>query len=289
MHSELIQNTPEWHEFRRQKIGASDAPIIMEVSPWKTPYQLWLEKTTGTLSPIAPQQRRGLELEEMARCAFEKQTGRVMFPKVVLHPSFDWMMASLDGIDIDGTSIVEIKCPGQVDHEIAKAGKVPEKYFPQLQHQLAVTGLDMVSYLSFDGNEGVIIEIGRDEHFIAKMIDLEKEFWKCVTTLTAPPLQERDIVKREDLEWAEVSKQWLEVHQKMQVLENEEKALREVLIQMAGVQNVTGGGVRLTRSLRKGNVQYGQIPELQNIDLEKYRKEPMEIWRLLPSDKKKDA
>ena len=217
MNSELIQNTPEWYKFRRLKIGASDAPIIMEVSPWKTPYQLWLEKTTGALPPIAPQQRRGLDLEERARSAFEKKTGRVMFPKVVFHPSFDWMMASLDGIDVDGSSIVEIKCPGQVDHAEAKTGRIPKKYFPQLQHQLAVTGLEMVSYFSFDGNEGVIVEIGKDEHFIAKMIDLEKEFWKCVTTLTAPPLKERDIVNREDPEWVELSKKWLELHQKIQI------------------------------------------------------------------------
>lgn len=41
----LLQNTQEWEKFRLQKIGASDAPIIMGVSPWKTPFQLWLEKT----------------------------------------------------------------------------------------------------------------------------------------------------------------------------------------------------------------------------------------------------
>lgn len=40
----LLQNTQEWEKFRLQKIGASDAPIIMGVSPWKTPFQLWLEK-----------------------------------------------------------------------------------------------------------------------------------------------------------------------------------------------------------------------------------------------------
>ncbi len=43
-----------------------------------------------------------------------------MFPKVVLHPAHDWMMASLDGIDLDGNSIVEIKCPGQTDLEIGQ-------------------------------------------------------------------------------------------------------------------------------------------------------------------------
>ena len=33
----LHQNTPEWHQWRRQGIGASDAPVIMGETPFKTP------------------------------------------------------------------------------------------------------------------------------------------------------------------------------------------------------------------------------------------------------------
>jgi len=29
---------------RKGFIGGSDAPIILGLSPWKSPYQLWLEK-----------------------------------------------------------------------------------------------------------------------------------------------------------------------------------------------------------------------------------------------------
>lgn len=103
----------------------------------------------------------------------------------------------------------------------------------------------------------------------------------------APPLNERDFIHREDEVWKETSQQWLNIHAQMKSLESEEKRLREALIQMAGSQNTTGGGIRLTRSLRKGNVQYAQIPELRNIDLEQYRKEPIEIWKLLPTNKRK--
>ena len=98
---------------------------------------------------------------------------------------------------------------------------------------------------------------------------------------------ERDFIHREDETWKEVSQQWLNIHAQMKSLEAEESRLRELLIQLAGSQNATGGGIKLTRSLRKGNIQYAQIPELRNVDLEKYRKEPMETWRLLPTDKKK--
>jgi len=38
---DLQQNTPEWIAFRVDKLGASDAPIIMESSPWTTPDRDW--------------------------------------------------------------------------------------------------------------------------------------------------------------------------------------------------------------------------------------------------------
>ena len=280
MNIELIQNTHEWLEFRRKKIGASDAPVILEVSPWKTPYQLWIEKTSGTPSITTHHQKRGLELEELARQTFEKKTGTIMFPKVVLHPSFDWMMASLDGIDIDGQAIVEIKCPGPSDHESAKAGKIPEKYIPQLQHQLAVTGLQWAYYFSFDGTDGVIVEIERDEVFIAKMIELEQVFWGYIETCTPPPLNEKDFVNHEDEEWLQTSKKWLDIQSQIESLENQEKGLREHLISLADGKNSQGGGLRISRSMRKGTVQYSQIPQLKEVDLEKYRKGPSEVWRL---------
>ena len=47
---DLQQNTPEWLEFRRLRIGASDAPVIMEVSPYTTPYTLW-ERLSFALAP----------------------------------------------------------------------------------------------------------------------------------------------------------------------------------------------------------------------------------------------
>jgi hypothetical protein len=98
---------------------------------------------------------------------------------------------------------------------------------------------------------------------------------------------EQDVVHRDDEEWKEISKQWLNTHRQLETLEQDEKKLRETLIQMAGAQNTSGGGIRLTRSLRNGNVQYTQIPELKDVDLEKYRKEPTEVWRLVIDKKEK--
>jgi hypothetical protein len=37
----LVQSSAEWHEHRRKHRNASETPIVLGVSPWRTPYQLW--------------------------------------------------------------------------------------------------------------------------------------------------------------------------------------------------------------------------------------------------------
>jgi predicted phage-related endonuclease len=59
----LQQNTSEWHRWRQQGLGASDAPVIMGDAAFKTPRMLWSIKTgraqEGAPGPAA---RRGREL-----------------------------------------------------------------------------------------------------------------------------------------------------------------------------------------------------------------------------------
>ena len=52
----LQQNTPEWHRWRKQGLGASDAPVIMGDAAFKTPRTLWSRTLVGHLisSTVAP-------------------------------------------------------------------------------------------------------------------------------------------------------------------------------------------------------------------------------------------
>lgn len=276
----LTQNTQEWEKFRQQKIGASDAPIIMEVSPWKTPFQLWLEKTGQSTSAQNHHMMRGHALEETARAAFEKTMNLIVFPRVVQSKEHEWMIASLDGIDMDGKILVEIKCAGEADHTLAKQGKVPEKYYPQLQHQLAVTGLTKGYYYSFDGTKGVIVEVEHNPEYINKLIESEKKFMECMQTLLAPSLTTKDYNFRDDLAWNERAQKWLQKKQELENIEQEEKILRNELIELASNQSSQGGGIRLTLSTRKGTVDYRAIPCLKDLDLEIYRKPSSKVWSL---------
>lgn len=170
----------EWIERRRNFICASDAPIILGHSPWKTPDQLMEEKLKGVFSPTNAQMQRGVDLEPEARRLFVEITGHFVLPEWRVHDSIPWMAATFDGIDDEGV-IVEIKCPGKKDHECAKQGKVPEKYIAQLQHQMYVAGVGQCYYLSYKPEDVIrchMIRVTADRDFQREMLDTENLFWQ---------------------------------------------------------------------------------------------------------------
>jgi putative phage-type endonuclease len=272
----------EFVRSRKNYIGASDAPVIMGVSPWRTPYQLWEDKLD-----LAPEQedtfalRRGRELEPVAREAYSVYTGHIVEPKQVFHPEIPYMMANMDGITDDHSIAVEIKCPGEADHQTAKQGIVPEKYRPQLQHQLAVIGINQIHYFSYRDGDTALVEVERDEGYIKRLLLEEKKFWSCVENLSAPSLTDRDYAERNDSAWANAASEWTLVSKQLEELKLKEKLHRETLIQLAGEHNCIGNKVKLQKILRKGTVDYKAVPELKDVDVEKYRKQPTESWRIV--------
>jgi putative phage-type endonuclease len=287
------QNTPEWQELRKNKIGASDAPIIMGVSPWSTMFQLWQEKLGLRKGiPCNRAMQLGKIQEEKARIEFQEITGIIVRPKVVQHPDYEFMISSLDGIDCACENIVEIKCSGKEDHKLALEGKVSEKYYPQLQHQLSCTSLQKIYYFSrYFGDDNyfgerdnkVVFTQAVDNSYIKNMIDEEIKFWDCVESLDAPKLVDKDYIQRNDREWTDLSASWIECNKQLDLYKQEEERLREGLIELSGKTNCRGAGITLSRVIRKGNVDYKAIPELKTVNLDAYRKQSIEMWRLTTS------
>jgi putative phage-type endonuclease len=151
----------------------------MGISPFKTYEDLMNEKNHGFEQHVNQYMQRGIDLEPIALKAFESETGLLMFPCVGEHEN-GWMAASFDGMTLEEDVILEIKCAGKKDHQLALDGIIPTKYVPQLQHQLYVCGLSVVFYYSFDGQTGKIIEVKRDDAYIEIMIEKEKQFWESL-------------------------------------------------------------------------------------------------------------
>ncbi len=181
---QLTQGTKIWLEWRRNMIMASDSSILLGISPYKTIQELYHEKIHKYESVCTPIMQRGKDLEPIALEKFEKETGLILFPAVAVHDTIEWMAASFDGVTICRDAIVEIKCNGKKNHELSLKGKIPNFHNCQVQHQIEVSGLDFAYYYSFDGENGVIIEVKRDQEFIDIMLEKEREFWNSLQALT---------------------------------------------------------------------------------------------------------
>ena len=277
----LVQQSEEWLKVRKNKIGASDASIIMEASPWKTPYQLWLEKVSSDhLYKKSESMQRGLDLENEARVKFEEMTGLFVLPEVRFHKEHEWMMASLDGIDIEQKNVVEIKCPSKIDHNIALNGEIPTKYFPQLQHQIEVCEIDMAYYFSYDGENGTIVKVYRDDKYIKQMLTKEEEFYECMQNFIAPSTNEKDYQLTNDDMTSFLALKLINLKENIKDLEKQEKEIMNDLLMMCGQKNTKGKNFKLTKTVRKGSVDYNKIPELEGVRLEDYRKDPTYSWRI---------
>lgn len=290
---DIKQNTPEWHALRRTKIGASDAAVIMGVSPWKNTLQLyWEKKGAKSNNYTSPAMQRGLDLEPHARNKFENMFDVMMFPQVVQHHKYDWMIASLDGLSFDKDTFVEIKCPNRHDHSLAELEIIPEHYIPQLQHQLACTNLEFGYYFSFDGLKGIPIKVYRDEEYIKKLIEKELQFYELLMS-GIPPEDEtiKKYKKNESDEWiykTEAYKNLENVIKKMELekeaLEKQKKEIKEQLVSLSGKSNTMGNGIRLSKIIRKGPIDHEKLYKEERVNLEKYRKQPIEYWNIHITD-----
>lgn len=275
------QGTNEWHAIRKKKIGASEASICLGINPWKSAYELFFDKLSLEIDRTdSPAMARGRALEPFARAAFSLETGIEVEPKTYQHGSIDYMMASLDGISSDMKNIVEIKCPGAEDHYLALQGQIPLKYVPQLQHQLEVCQCDKVFYYSFDGEKGVVVEVFRDDKYIKEMLLRESEFWECLQSCTPPPMTEKDYVLIDNQEWKHATEEWIATKKLLNSIELKEKEWKEKLLSLAQNRNAKGNGVAVQKVIRKGSIDYSSITALQELDLELYRKPPIEYFKI---------
>ncbi|MBN8747181.1 MAG: YqaJ viral recombinase family protein [Variovorax sp.] len=193
----------QWLDVRRQGIGSSDAAAAIGLNPYKSPLQLWMEKTghDGNLPKIDPNDESnpvywGTLLEPIVAAHYTRRTGhRVRRINAVLqHAQHPWMLANIDR-EVTGApdvQILECKTAGYHGARLWEEG-VPEYVQLQVLHQLAVTGKQAADVaVLVCGQELRIHRIERDEALIAQLIELEARFWRYVETDTAPPADGSD-------------------------------------------------------------------------------------------------
>ena len=171
-------------EDRTQGIGGSDVSIIAGINPFKSVYQLWLEKT-GQIEPEQADSEAahfGTLLEPIVRREFMQRTGLKVRQKNMLLQSEDYpfMIADVDGvINENGEKIIfEVKTASSYKQEICEDG-VPAEYVLQVQHYMFVTGARKTYVAALvGGNHFYCHKVERDDDMIKKIIAMEKYFWE---------------------------------------------------------------------------------------------------------------
>jgi len=186
----------QWLSVRQGGIGSSDAAAAVGLCPYKSPLELWMEKTGRTPAETEPPgmddpRYWGTLLEPYVAVAYMQQTGRKVrkVNAVLQHPTFPYMLANIDREIVGGSDvqILECKTAGEWGAKLWQGG-VPEHIQLQVQHQLAVTNQQAADVaVLLCGQRLEIHRIERDEDVIARLMVLEARFWKHVETDIAPP------------------------------------------------------------------------------------------------------
>ena len=201
--SVLFMQDDKWREGRKHSIGASDAAAVMGISPWKTEAQLWDEKANGKMLDFHNSDTvRGHRSESHILELYGIETGRKIFSgeRIMLMSNRNsFMSCTLDGIDFTDENnpiIIEVKSV-KFSHGEWSDDRIPDYYFTQLLHQLAVTGWDeAILLVRFTRNEGWESASERLYHVkradvqdqIDKLARKESKFWnEYVVKKRRPP------------------------------------------------------------------------------------------------------
>lgn len=196
----VVDGSEEWHEQRAKGIGGSDAAVIMEVSPWKSKLELWVEKVQGIRKEFKSNDlmKWGKILEIPIIDEYRKDSGREVIIDEDLchfsHPIHDFMIGNTDGIITDenkiGNGILEVKVKNVYTkwEPDWKTGNIPIYYKIQMQHYLNISKCLWGSFavLDLSAMELVWFDVERDDDLANMLIEKEIDFWDMVTNKIRP-------------------------------------------------------------------------------------------------------
>lgn len=185
------QGSEEWLKIRLGKVTASGVADVLAktktgVSASRGNYliKLAIQRVTGVIeeSYTNDAMQWGKDHEAQARVAYEVASGNFVDQVAFVdHPAILWFGASPDGL-VNDDGLVEIKCPNSATHwSYIKDDGPPNKYYIQMQAQMACTGRSWCDFVSYDPrmperSQLYIKRVMREDDYIAEMEAEVKKF-----------------------------------------------------------------------------------------------------------------
>lgn len=185
----------DWLHLRKKGIGGSDAGAILGVNKWKTPLEVFMDKTEPVIIEKEDKEKNeaaywGNILEDTVAKEFELRTGKKVRRKnkIMVSKEYPFMLANIDREIVGEDSILECKTANQFLAKEWDGEEIPASYIIQGQHYLAITGKKKVYYaVLIGGQKFKWKELERDEELIKIIIDKEKDFWNNFVLKNIPP------------------------------------------------------------------------------------------------------
>lgn len=196
------RNEDDFRAKRREGIGGSDIPIIMGLSGYMTPYQLYLEKL-GLLSAErveTPNQYWGKQIEPLIRAEFAKRNNVTIENRENRsHPILTFMKGNLDGFIKEWNAVFEAKCSIMTKaHEWDKTNSdgVPLTYLCQVAHYCFIENVEKAYFgVLIGGYDYREYTYHHDKALEKKLVSFASEFWKAVQEQSPPPpVDDRDLL-----------------------------------------------------------------------------------------------
>lgn len=240
----------EWLKERQKGIGGSDVGAILGVNKYKTPFQIYLEKTQEIKEVQESSEAAywGTELEDMVAREFAKRTGKKVRrdTKHFASEKYPFMVANIDRRVVGEKAILECKTVNQFGAKEWEGEEIPASYLVQVQHYIYVTGAEKAYIACLIGGQKFIWkEMKRDDELIEMIINAEKDFWKLVEEKTPPALDGSSAAEKYlkerfkdvqegtkvalDSEHKEMIEEYLNLKEQIKELEQETKALENSL------------------------------------------------------------
>jgi putative phage-type endonuclease len=195
------------HDFtqdRTKYIGGSDIGAILGLSKFRTPLEVWMEKTgKETKQSDSLPLRFGSFAEEFVASEYARATGFELLhdESIYIHPAHPFMSAHIDrfvlgeairnGMGNTASRLLECKTANPFSRgEWGEPGtdQVPMSYLCQCIWYMAITGIEQCDLAVLFGNSDFrIYEIARDLELEALVIEKALHFWNEYVLKDVPP------------------------------------------------------------------------------------------------------
>lgn len=188
---------------RQKGIGGSDVAAIMRVSPWKTPLDVYLEKTY----PIPeednfenlddkPQLSRGRKLEKYILEEYAEQTSQELEPgRLVKHPKYPFLQGHVDAF-VKGNEGILVEAKSAIGHPSSWEDEIPLYYKTQVAFYAMISDCKKVDVaVIFDRWKYGCFTYHRDSDFEEEILNACLNFWNenVLKEISPNPINLKDV------------------------------------------------------------------------------------------------